>query len=113
MDVIAIEGKEIKPDQVYHGFCCAGFDWTVAVVFPHAESVWGVCCNPECPDYLEELGDDDYYRGVSFWEPHEFLEMVESGQSRFPARTCANCGEAELDPAGFCWHCQHENEAAP
>lgn len=77
-DIINIDGKEIKEGQVYHGFCCAGYDWTVAVVFAHAESVWGVCDNPDCPQFHPDFGEDDPYRGVSSWEPREFLEMVES-----------------------------------
>lgn len=108
-DIINIDGKEIKQDQIYHGFCCAGHDWRVALVFEHSESVWGVCDNPDCPDYLEELGpDNDMYRGVSSWEPREFLEMVESGNSRFPERLCPICEDCALDHNDYCWNCSLE-----
>lgn len=80
-EIIDIDGKEIKAGQVYNGFCCPGYDWTVAVVFPHTESVSGVCDNPSCPQFHPDFGETDPYRGATSWEPREFLEMVESGEA--------------------------------
>ena len=78
-DQITIEGMTIEADQIYHSFCCAGFDYRIAIVFPYTESIWGVCSNPDCPNFHPDFGEDDPYRGVTSWSPDDFLDMLADG----------------------------------
>jgi len=58
---IVIKGV-VDVDENYHAFCCDGYAWKVALVFPDDDpglvSIWGICDNPDC-------GADDVYKGVS------------------------------------------------
>jgi hypothetical protein len=69
------EGDEIiytgivSEGDVYPDLCCVGWGWEVAVIFLASyrgnQSIWGVCENPDCPEYQADIGPDDAYRGVS------------------------------------------------
>jgi hypothetical protein len=79
----------VKVDDVYPSYCCAGFDWLVCLIFPYEDdrggmSIWGVCQNPNCPDW--DGTDDDYYRGVSNICLEDFAERLIEGQPRFVAQ---------------------------
>ena len=66
-DEIVITG-EMAEDDVVQNYCCAGFAWEVAYIHKLDAawtSIWGICANPECPNYQVDVGPTDMYRGVS------------------------------------------------
>lgn len=64
--------------------CCEGFDWEIVHIFPdNVEgyvSYWGICQNPDCPNFQDNIGPDDPYRGVSQILHEDLLELLENGQ---------------------------------
>lgn len=87
--------RDIKQGQTYHGYCCDGFVWEVAMVSQQDyrltqsdDSIWGACQNPDCPefdkDHMERYGFD-HYRGVGNPSREDFemwldaLEAVSNG----------------------------------
>lgn len=84
---IVIDG-ELEPGEIIPSRCCPGFDWEVAIVFPDFNplrvDVWGVCRNPDCPDYDKALGaEGDMYHGVSHVDVADLAEwMMETGDAR-------------------------------
>ena len=61
---------EVKEGDNFPDKCCAGFDWEVRLIFPDEKhpgytEFWGRCHNPDCPDYQDNIGPDDPYRGIS------------------------------------------------
>lgn len=67
-DSLNITG-EMQVGEVVPNRCCQGFDWKVVEIFPDANpewvSLWGVCDNPDCPQYQANIGPGDFYRGVT------------------------------------------------
>ena len=76
-------------DEKYPGYCCAGHDFIIAIVWPAVYdwdmvSGWGCCLNPDCPN-TDGLPDDPY-RGVKSWDIEGFAltlaEMAETPSLR-------------------------------
>ena len=81
-----INYTHLERDQVYHNYCCNGFDWTIDYIFEREtpdsdDSVWGCCNNPECPmvdkKFLAEHGVD-HYRGVSSPSREDFQMWLDN-----------------------------------
>ena len=70
-DEAIITAGEIAVGDNYPGFCCEGFDWEVALVFPdsdpHDVATWGICQNPKCPcdDGVQNLYYDDFVEALA------------------------------------------------
>jgi hypothetical protein len=82
---IIVDG-ELEPGEIIPSRCCPGFDWEVSIVFPDSNplhiDVWGVCQNPDCPDYDKALGaEEDMYRGVSHVEVADLVEWMIANDS--------------------------------
>lgn len=62
-----------KVDDNYPGFCCAGFDYLICLIFPDENigrtEIYGVCRNPDCPNFT---GPDDPWRGVNSCDLDDF-----------------------------------------
>lgn len=72
-DEIIVEGEMRIGDKV-SGLCCQGFDWVVATILV---DVWGVCQNPDCPDYNHDMTpEDDPYRGASHRDVYDITDWV-------------------------------------
>lgn len=74
---LIVNGEPIV-DEVYPGWCCAGFDLIVvaADTDPRIESMTVACQNPNCPN-----GDPEYI-GINGWLIENFaLEMTERNES--------------------------------
>lgn len=54
----------IHEGAILSGVCCAGYGWEVLHIETSVGSVWGLCKNPECPEYQANIGPFDPYRGV-------------------------------------------------
>jgi hypothetical protein len=73
-----------KVDDNYPGFCCAGFDYTIRLIFlaPPDDpidytSIYGRCENQECPVHHLEPIEEDMYRGVSHYLLDDFEDALE------------------------------------
>lgn len=65
--------------EKYPGYCCAGFDFEIAIAWPKTAawdsvSGYGCCLNPNCPNW--DGTPDDMYRGVKSWQIEDFAERI-------------------------------------
>lgn len=67
---------EVREGDVYPGLCCAGHNFTVALVL---ESAWGHCDNPE---HYHDGEDPDPYQGVNSFSIEDIaLKLVDGGEA--------------------------------
>ena len=82
---LVITGEMTVGDKVPNR-CCQGFDWEVMAVFPadtpEDVSVWGLCYNPDCPDYQQDIGPADTYRGVTHVSVGDLAEWLLENNSQ-------------------------------
>lgn len=67
----------VEAGDVYPGFCCAGHNWTVAIVDPckvepGLTDILGGCHNPACP----VAANDMLFHGVSSISLGDFAEKL-------------------------------------
>jgi len=75
---LIVNGEPIV-DEVYPGWCCAGFDYTIVLIYPELDSMYGNCANPACAQGVD--GEADQYRGTSHWGIENFaLELAERAE---------------------------------
>lgn len=76
-----IEVGEVEEGDIYQNKCCNGYGWEVRLINPDElnpeyTTYWGMCLNGNCPDYQENLGPDDPWRGVSSICHEDFVEWL-------------------------------------
>ena len=92
-------------DEVYPGFCCKEFDWTVVLIYPELDSMYGNCANPACVQGVD--GEADQYQGTSHWGIEIFaLELAERGLNKLPCPSCTWRGPQWLENH-YCVYCKH------
>lgn len=76
-----IEAGQVKNGDVYPDRCCQGYGWEVRMIFrdnlhPHFTEYWGWCLNEHCPNFDEQIGPSDPYRGLSHICHEDFAEWL-------------------------------------
>jgi hypothetical protein len=79
-EIVEVQRSTPQVDQNYPGFCCAGFDYEICLILPDSNpgrtEIYGVCRNPNCPNFTE--GDpEDPWRGVNSCDLDDFEATLE------------------------------------